>query len=165
MDIRDAELDDLAAMLAIRNDVVATTTSIYDEGPTGFESFAEWCRERQANDLPLLVADDGEVIGFASFGPWRPRWGYRFTVEHSVHVRADRRDAGVGRALVEALLAIARTRRLHTMIAMIDADAAASIALHRKLGFAEIGRFREISRMRDRWLDLVAMQRMIEDAD
>lgn len=165
MIIRDANADDVAAMLAIRNDVVATTTSIYDQGPTAIEVFRAWFDERVAAGWPMLVADDDGVIGFASFGPWRPRWGYRLTVEHSVHVRADRRGAGVGRALLERLIALASEGGYHTMIAMIDADAAASIALHRKLGFDDVGRFREISHMRDRWLDLVAMQLMIETGD
>jgi L-amino acid N-acyltransferase YncA len=104
MIIRDARDSDLQGILDIYNDVVMTTTAIYDETVSTLEQRRAWFDARRSQGLPVLVGEEGgEVIGFSSFGEWRARWGYRFTVEHSVHVRADQRGRGHGRALIEAL--------------------------------------------------------------
>jgi L-amino acid N-acyltransferase len=160
--IRDATDADLPEILAIYNDVVATTTAIYDERASTLEERRAWYEDRRRHGLPVLVADSGgEVVGFSSFGEWRSRWGYRFTVEHSVHVRADRRRQGFGRALIEALFPPASALGMHVMIAHIDSAATASCRLHRQLGFEPVGTFRQVAHKFDRWLDLVAMQRTI----
>jgi phosphinothricin acetyltransferase len=162
MRIRDATNADLQAILAIYNDVVANTTAIYDERPSTLDERQAWFDGRRRHGLPVLAAElDGEVVGFSSFGEWRSRWGYRYTVEHSVHVRADCRGRGFGRALIEALFPRAADLKMHMMIAHIDSAAAASLRLHEKLGFTMIGTFREVARLHDRWLSVVAMQREI----
>jgi L-amino acid N-acyltransferase len=162
MNIRDARDSDLPAILAIYNDVVLTTTAIYEDTLSTLEQRRAWFDSRRAQGLPVLVGEEaGEVIGFSSFGDWRPRWGYRFTVEHSVHVRADRRGRGHGRALIEALFPLAAGLNMHMMIGHIDSAAAASIRLHEKLGFERVGYYREVAFKFDRWLDLVAVQRTI----
>ena len=160
--IRDARDEDLPAILAIYNDVVLTTTAIYEDTVSTLEARRAWYEERKRRGLPVLVGEEnGEVLGFSSFGDWRARWGYRFTVEHSVHVRADCRGRGYGRALTEALFPRAAALGMHVMIGGIDADSAASLHLHRKLGFVETGRYREVAWKFDRWLTLVTMQRFI----
>jgi phosphinothricin acetyltransferase len=108
------------------------------------------------------VADAaGEVIGFSTFGDFRAWPGYRFTVEHSVHVAAGMRGAGVGRALVEALFPIAASLGKHVMIAGVDADNGASIRFHERLGFERSGRLRQVGFKFDRFLDLVFLQRFL----
>jgi L-amino acid N-acyltransferase len=160
MDIRDATDADLPQILAIHNEVVTNTTAIYDETVSTLEERRAWFEARKRNGWPVLVAVEGEqVLGYSSFAEWRTRWGYRHTVEHSVHVRADRRGQGTGRALIEALFPLARAMDMHVMIAGIDAQASASLHLHRKLGFEPGGTFREVGRKFDRWLDLVLLQR------
>ena len=162
MRIRDAATADLQAILAIYNDVVTNTTAIYDERPSTLEARQSWFDSRVRHGLPVLVAElEGEVAGFSSFGEWRSRWGYRYTVEHSVHVRADCRGRGFGRALIEALFPRAAALGMHMMIGHIDSGATASLRLHEKLGFTVVGTFREVGRLRDRWLSVVAMQREI----
>jgi phosphinothricin acetyltransferase len=162
MNIRDARDSDLPAILAIYNDVVLTTTAIYEDTLSTLEQRRTWFDSRRAQGLPVLVGEEaGEVIGFSSFGDWRPRWGYRFTVEHSVHIRADRGGRGHGRALIEALFPLAAGLNMHMMIGHIDSAAAASIRLHEKLGFERVGYYREVAFKFDRWLDLVAVQRTI----
>lgn len=162
MIIRDARDQDLQAILAIYNDVVLTTTAIYDETISTLEQRRAWFDGRRSQGLPILVAEQGgEVVGFSSFGEWRARWGYRYTVEHSVHVRADCRSRGYGRALIEALFPRAADMKMHMMIGHIDSDAAASLRLHEKLGFERVGFFREVAHKFDRWLDLVAVQKSI----
>ena len=110
----------------------------------------------------LVAKDDSGVLGFASFGEFRAWPCYRNTVEHTVHVRADARGQGIGRSLVEALLPLAQHLGKHVMVAGIDADNAVSRRLHEQLGFQEVGRFREVGRKFDRWLDLVFLQRLLE---
>jgi phosphinothricin acetyltransferase len=162
MHIRDAASADLAAILAIYNDVVTNTTAIYDERASTFDERQAWFEARSHHGLPVLVAEsDAEVVGFSTFGEWRSRWGYRYTVEHSVHVRADCRGRGLGRGLIEALFPRAAALGMHAMIGHIDSGATASLRLHEKLGFRTIGTFREVARLRDRWLDVVAVQRDI----
>lgn len=162
MIIRDARDTDLPAILAIYNDVVQTTTAIYEDDLSTLEQRRAWFDGRRKQGLPVLVGEEGgEVIGFSSFGDWRPRWGYRFTVEHSVHIRADRRGRGHGRSLIEALFPLAVESRMHVMIGHIDSAAAASIRLHEKLGFERVGYYREVAWKFGRWLDLVAVQKTL----
>jgi L-amino acid N-acyltransferase YncA len=162
MRIRAATDADLPAILAIYNDVVTNTTAIYDARASTFDERKDWFDARSRHGLPVLVAElDSEAVGFSSFGEWRSRWGYRYTVEHSVHVRADCRGRGFGRALIEALFPPAAALGMHTMIGHIDSAATASLRLHEKLGFRTIGTFREVAQLHNRWLDVVAVQREI----
>jgi L-amino acid N-acyltransferase len=162
MDIRDARDADLPHILAIYNDVVTTTTAIYDETVSTLAERRAWFEERQGHGFPVLVAElHQEVVGFSSFGEWRHRWGYRYTVEHSVHVRADQRGRGYGRALIEALFPRAAAMGMHIMVGHIDAQAIVSLRLHEKLGFERVGTFREVGQKFDRWLDVVAVLRKI----
>jgi phosphinothricin acetyltransferase len=161
MRIRDATKSDVPAILGIYNDVVTNTTAIYDEKPSTLEERQAWFEARSKN-FPVLVGElNGEVVGFSTFGEWRSRWGYRFTVEHSVHVRADCRGKGFGRQLIEVLFPRAAAMNVHMMIAHIDSAAAASLRLHEKLGFENVGTFREVGKMRGGWLSVVAMQKEI----
>ena len=112
--------------------------------------------------IPILVAVDGaRVLGFASFGDFRSWPGYRYTVEHSVHVAADRRGQGTGRALMERLLPLAAELGKHVMVAGIDASNAASIRFHERLGFEQVGLLREVGCKFGRWLDLAFLQRRL----
>ena len=101
------------------------------------------------------------VCGFATFGDFRAWPGYRFTVEHTVHVRADGRSRGIGTLLVQALFPRAAALGKHVMIAGVDAANAASIRFHERLGFTQSGRLREVGYKFDRWLDLVFLQRLL----
>ena len=163
MIIRDATADDIPPITDIYNEVVANTTAIYDQVASTLEERLAWFHSRREAGYPVLVAEEaGEVVGFSALGPWRPRWGYRHTTEHSIHVRADRRGQGLGRALVEALFPLARARDFHMMIGHIDAEMTASLALHEKLGFRQIGRFPQVAHKFGRWLDLVAVQKQVD---
>ena len=163
MQLRDATEGDLAGILAIHNDVIATSTAVYATAAATIEERRGWMMRRERG-FPVLVAlHDGAVGGFASFGDWRGAWnGYRYTVEHSVHVRAGLRGLGIGRALVEALLPRARELGKHVMIGGIDAANAASIRFHARLGFEPVAHFREVGHKFGRWLDLIFMQRLLD---
>lgn len=167
MGIRHATPDDLPDILAIYNDVIATSTAVYALDPVPLAERRSWFEARGAAGYPVLVATDeetGGVLGFASFGEWRGAWpGFRYTVEHSVHVRADGRGRGTGRSLVEALFPLARALGKHVMVGAIDAANEGSLRFHASLGFVEAGRFREVGHKFGRWLDLAFMQRFLDE--
>jgi L-amino acid N-acyltransferase len=161
-DIRDAHEADLGGILAIHNEVLATSTAIYQDDPATLDHRREWWAQRVARGFPVLVACDGQgVAGFASFGEFRARPGYRFTVEHTVHVRADSRGRGIGGALMAELLQRAVAMNTHVMIGGIDAENTASLRFHERLGFTPAARLREVGFKFNRWLDLVLVQRIL----
>ena len=162
--VRAAQPDDVPAMLAIYNDVVATSTAIYTSLPGTLAERRDWFAQRTAAGFPVLSAQrDGELVGYASFAEFRGAWpGYRHSVEHSVYVRADCRRAGIGSALVTALLPLAAAMDKHVMIGGIDAANEGSLRLHERLGFERVAHFAEVGRKFGRWLDLVFVQRFID---
>ncbi len=162
IEIRDASSEDIPAVLAIYNDVVATSTAIFRDTPATLEDRLAWWTERVAQGYPVLVAVEGDlVVGFATFGDFRSWPGYRFTVEHSVHVRADRRGSGIGHALMLPLIERAQGLGKHVIVAGIDGANEASLRFHARLGFERVGHLREVGFKFDRWLDLVLMQRQL----
>jgi L-amino acid N-acyltransferase len=164
MVIDDLVEEDLPELLAIYNDVIATSTAVYSDLPTTLAERREWWQARQRQGYPVLVArDKSGVVGFATFGDFRSWPGYRHTVEHTVHVRADRRGRGIGSALVRALLPRAAALDKHVMIGAVDAANDGSIRMHERLGFVRAGHLREVGRKFDRWLDLVFLQITLAD--
>ena len=160
--IRDAHEDDLAAMLAIYNDAVLTTTAVYDYQPRSSEQQVAWFKAKQEQGLPVLVAEDGgAIVGFASYGPFRPWPAYLHSVENSLYVAPEQRRRGIGSALLPVLIQRAAERGLHTMIAGIDATNEASLRLHAKFGFERVAQFREVGWKFERWLDLAFLQLML----
>jgi phosphinothricin acetyltransferase len=157
--IRDAVEADLVAIRDIYNHAVEHTTAIWNDVLIDVDNRRVWLELRRAKGFPVLVAEvDGRVAGYASYGDWRAFDGYRHTVEHSVYVDKDSRGAGLGKALMLALIERARTADLHVMIAAIEAGNVASIALHERLGFRLVGIHREVGQKFGRWLDLAAME-------
>jgi L-amino acid N-acyltransferase len=155
----DASRHDLPQILAIYNEVIRNSTAVYSEEEFTPARGEAWFDTKMAQGYPLIVArDPSGIVGFGTFGEFRAWPCYRHSVEHSVHVRADRRGQGNGRALVAELLARAAVLQKHVVIAGIDADNAVSIGLHQSLGFTSVGHFREVGFKFGRWLDLVFMQ-------
>jgi L-amino acid N-acyltransferase len=162
MDVRDARESDLPGLLDIYNEVIATSTAVYSYTPVTLDDRVQWWKARVARGFPVLVATDSSgVLGFSTFGDFRSWPGYRHTVEHSVHVRADMRGQGVGSQLVQALFPRAEALGMHVMIAGVDAANLPSIRFHERLGFEQAGLLREVGWKFDRWLDLVFLQRRI----
>jgi phosphinothricin acetyltransferase len=152
----------LPGILAIYNHAVVSTTAIWNDAVVDLENRRQWWRGRTEAGFPILVAvAAGEVLGYASYGPFRPFDGYRQTVEHSVYVAESARRRGVARALMGALEAEARRAGMHVMLGGIAGDNAASLRLHKELGFAETARMPEVGQKFGRFLDLVFMQKML----
>jgi L-amino acid N-acyltransferase len=160
--VEDAREGDLEGLVAIYNDVLARSTAIFSHLPVTLEERTQWWRARARQGYPVLVARDARgVLGYASFGDFRSWPGYRFTVEHSVHVRADGRGRGIGTVLMTELIARAAALGKHVMIGGVDADNTASIRFHERLGFEQAGKLREVGYKFERWLDLVFLQRRL----
>jgi phosphinothricin acetyltransferase len=165
MELRAATAQDAAGIALIYNDAVANTTAIWNDVQVDVANRAAWIAERQAQGFPVLVAVEGEaVLGYASYGPWRPHDGYRRTVEHSVYVSTQARGQGLGVTLMEALNAAAKAQGLHVMVAGIDASNAVSIRLHERLGFAQTGLLPQVGMKFGRWLDLAFLQLQLDQA-
>jgi L-amino acid N-acyltransferase YncA len=164
MHIRDAVEADLQTILAIFNEVVATSTAIYMDSPTTLDERDKWWRSRTSAGYPVIVSEDETgVTGFASYGEFRGRPGYRFTVEHSVYVRSDKRGEGIGVVLMHELIDRATRAGLHVMIAGVDAENVESIRFHQRLGFETVAHFKEVGFKFGRWLDLVFLQRTLRE--
>ncbi|NOW45029.1 phosphinothricin acetyltransferase [Novosphingobium sp. SG751A] len=165
MMIRDAGRDDLAAILAIYNHAVLHTTAVWNETPGTIEERHLWFDAKHQRGFPVLVAvADDAVLGFASYGDFRPFPGYSQTVEHSIYVAPPAHRRGIGRALLNALIARAKEAGFHAMVAGIDASNTGSIALHQAMGFAQVGHMPQVGHKFGRWLDLVFMQKLLSDA-
>ena len=160
MIIRDAAEADLPALRDIFNDEVLNTTAIWMDNVVDLANRQAWFAARAQQGYPILVAEnaDGEVVGYASFGDWRPFDGFCHTVEHSVYIRADQRGKGLGPQLLTALIERAKACDKHVMVAAIESGNAASIGLHQRLGFAITGQMPQVGRKFGRWLDLTFMQ-------
>ena len=163
--IREADGRDVPAITAIQNALLTTTTYEWTETPYSEPERQAWLERQQAAGHPVLVAVDGEVVGWAAYGDFRDsgKWpGYLPTVEHTVHVRGDQWGRGVGRRLVEALVERARVAGKRVMVGGIDSTNLDSIRFHERLGFVEVARMPGIGEKFGRRLDLVLVQLSLE---
>lgn len=153
-----------AAILDIFNDAIRNTTALYDYRPRTAESMVAWFRAKTDGSFPVVGAesDAGELLGFATYGTFRPHAAYKYTVEHSVYVHPAHRGKGVGLLLMRALIEDARRRGFHVLVGGIDATNDVSIALHRKLGFTPAGIVRQVGFKFGRWLDLAFYQLVLD---
>jgi len=154
-----ADLPDVAAIYAY---YVTTSVTTFEEVPPTPADWRLRLDDLVGRKLPFLVAEaaDRSVGGYAYASPWRPKPAYRYTVEDTVYVSPAHTGRGLGRALLGALLAACADAGARQVIAVIvDAGSDASLALHRRLGFAQAGRLSSVGRKHGRWLDTVLMQR------
>jgi phosphinothricin acetyltransferase len=155
--IRTAAADDAEAIRAIRNDVIAHSTAIWTTEPLTPRDGEAWLAENLARRSAFVAEAAGDVVGFANWAPWRPKDGYRYTVEDTVYLVARHQGRGVGNELLRALIIGASESGAHMMMACIEATNAASVALHARHGFELVGTAREVGTKFGRWLDLTMM--------
>ena len=167
--IRAAVPADVPAIVELQNALLGTTAIEWTDEPHHVDERLTWLAAQDRAGNPVLVAERlGTVIGFGAYGDFRDtaKWpGYRFTIEHTVHVDDGSWGSGVGRRLVEALCDHAATAGKHVIIAAIDSDNVASIRFHERLGFTEVGRLPEVGARFGRWLTLVMLQRTLTRGD
>ncbi len=123
-----------------------------------------WFDIKGRGNFPVLGAVDatGTLLGFASYGTFRPQPAYKYAIEHSIYVQSEQRGRGIGRELLTQLIATATAQQYHVMIGGIDRENVASIALHEKLGFEPAGLIRQAGFKFGRWLDLAFYQRLLD---
>ncbi len=159
MIVREATINDVLAILEITNHEILNATVLYEYEARSLETQQTWFMEKQASGWPILVAEqNGTVAGFGTFGKFRERIAYRFSVEHSVYVHKDHRGKAIGNALMVELIRLAKAGDFHTMIAGIDSSNMGSVEFHRKFGFEVVGTFKEVGFKFDKWLNVVFMQ-------
>ena len=178
MGIRDATGVDLAAIDEIYNHFVLTSTATFQVEPGTPEERRAWF-SAHGPEHPVLVYEEdddavpsrpgpriagGRILGWASLSPYRAREAYRRTVENSVFVRHDQHRRGVGRQLMTELVGRAKAAGHHAILAHVAADQAPSVELHRRLGFADVGRLREVGFKFNRWLDIAVMELVLPRA-
>jgi phosphinothricin acetyltransferase len=163
MHVRLATIDDAAALRAIYNLEVESSTATFDLVARSLEDQRTWLAARSGAFAAVVAVDDGEVIGFAALSPYKERAAYRTTVEDSVYVRRDQQGRGVGRVLLEHIVELAGASGFHAVMARIEAGSEASRALHAACGFELVGIEREVGRKFGRWLDIALMQCLLSE--
>ena len=162
MRTRLVEPRDAEATRAIYNVEVLESTVTFDITPRSLADQLVWIAEHSGGHPAIVAVDDDDtLLGFASLSPFTPRAAYAPTVEDSVYVHRDARGRGVGEVLLREIVRLGTDHGFHSAVARIVGGHEASIALHRKCGFEEIGCEREVGRKFGRWLDVVLMQRML----
>ena len=153
--IRLVTYDDLTTILAIYNDAILTTTAIYDYRPHTLSDRKEWLDKKTAAGIPVFVFEqDGHVIGYATYGPFRDFPAYKYSAEHSIYVHKDQRHLRVGTQLMQALMEVLNQKGYMTLIGAIDADNEASCRMHEKMGFQLVGTIEKAGYKFGRWLTL-----------
>ena len=161
--IRPSRDEDVAAIAAIYGYHVLHGLASFEEVPPPVEEIARRRAEILARSLPYLVAERaGRLVGYCYAGPFRPRVGYRFTLEDSIYIDAAEVGRGIGRALLAPLIERCGELGYRQMVAVIGGrETVASIRLHQALGFRQVGFFEGVGFKFGRWVDTVLMQRAL----
>jgi L-amino acid N-acyltransferase YncA len=152
-----------APILAIFNEAIANSTALYDYQLRTPEQMVSWFEAKARRRYPVIGIENGsgELMGFASYGMFRERPAYKYTVEHSVYVDTRFRGQGVGRALLAGIVDAAQRQDYHVLVGGIDASNAVSIKLHESLGFTHCGTVLQSGFKFGRWLDLAFYQKIL----
>lgn len=152
------------SILEILNEAIANSTALYDYKLRSLENMVTWFQTKKAGGFPVIGIEDntGTLLAMGSYGAFRAFPAYKYTVEHSVYVHKDYRGQGLGRVIMERLIATARKNDLHAIVGGIDATNGGSIALHERLGFKRVGTLPQVGFKFGRWLDLAFYQLLLE---
>lgn len=152
------------AILEIFNDAIINSTALYDYKPRDAQKMVAWFEAKRAGKFPVIGVEDenGTLLAFGSYGTFRAFPAFKYTMEHSVYVHKDHRGRGLGRVIMDAVIAAARENDVHALMGAIDATNAGSIALHERLGFKHVGTLPEVGFKFGRWLDLAFYQLLLD---
>lgn len=160
--IRNYQVKDTKAILEIINYNILHSTALYDYNIRTLENQIAIFDDKIKKRFPIIVAIENEiVVGFGYYSEFRYREAYKFTVEHSVYAHQNHIGKGIGKLLLEELILLAKSQKLHTMIGVIDSENQNSIDFHKKFGFEIAGTIKETGFKFNRWLDSVFMQKML----
>jgi phosphinothricin acetyltransferase len=161
--IRRAVRADCSGILDIYNDAVLKTTATYDYEPRPLEHRLAWFEDHQRTGHAIFVAEsaDGRIVGWSALNRYHDRMGFRFTAENSIYVAEGARGQGLGARLLDPLIPAAAEISIRAILAAIDAQNTASIQLHARFGFEQVGLFKRVGFKFDRWLDVAYMERWV----
>lgn len=168
IEIRDClDSKDLIAIEAILNHAITTSTALYDYEPWSMDVLERWLENKRKQRLPVRGAYDsqGNLLGFGTYGPFRTQPAYKYTVEHSLYVNQAFMHQGIGTLLLTDLIEQASAGQYHVLVACIDLNNQASIALHQKLGFTHCGTVKQAGFKFGCWLDTAFYQRTLHTPD
>jgi L-amino acid N-acyltransferase len=161
VELRAAERRHAEGIRTIYNQEVLGTTVTFDMVPRTLDDQVRWIDEHSGGHPAVVAVRAERVVGFGSLSPYRSRPAYSTSVEDSVYVDASERGAGVGLLILEELVRLGQAHGFHAVFARIVGGHTASIELHRRCGFWEVGVEREVGRKFNKWLDVVLMQRLL----
>jgi phosphinothricin acetyltransferase len=160
--IRPAGESDLVAINDIYNHYVLNSTCTYQEEPELIEGRRQWFSHHGPHH-PVIVAEaDGQVLGWGSLSAYHPRSAFRHTVENSLYVHHQHHRRGIGTLLLQDLIVRARTLGHRAVIAGIDSEQTASVALHTRFHFEKVGQLKRVGLKFGRWLDVIYMELILE---
>lgn len=148
----------LQEITEIYNEAVRNTTATFDAHPKTLDEQRSWMNEHGGKHPIVVAVCRGEVVGWGSLSRFSDRKCYENAVEDSVYVRKEFRGRGIGRMILRRLIGEARKAGHHAIVARLDAGNEASIALHREMGFEQVGYLKEVGYKFGRWLDVVMME-------
>ena len=160
MILRPARPEDATAICAILNPIIRDTLVTFAQESRSAASVAEDIARRAPAYIVAERAD--RIVGFSTYGPFRSGVGYARTCEHTTYLAPDARGQGIGRKLLHHLERVAHAQSVHVLVAAISAANPGAIAFHERLGFAHVGRMPEVGFKQGRWLDLVLMQKGLD---
>lgn len=163
MILRQATTGDAAEICAILNAVIRDTLITFTTDPRSVADIATDITER--GPAFVVAEQNGQVVGYASFAPFRAGPGYGRTCEHTIHLTKEVRGLGLGRALMRRLEDVAIAQGVHVLVAGISGANPDAVAFHAALGFAKVGQMPEVGRKADQWLDLILMQKILIGAN
>ena len=160
--LRAATEKDAAAINDIYNYYVRESTSTWQTEPSTLPERIAWLKNH-GPQMPVFVAElDGVVVGWASLSPFRPREGWRFTVENSVYIHHAYQRRGIGGLMLDQLIRSGTELGFHSIVASIDGEQAGSIKIHEKYGFVPAGVLKQAGYKFDRWLDSIFLQKFLK---
>lgn len=156
--------EQLPEILEIFNDAILNSTALYDYKIRTIEMMHIWYADKICHDYPIVGAfgENNVLLGFATYGLFRVRPAYKYTVEHSVYVRSDMRGHGIGKVLLNEIVREAERQNYHVMIGVIDASNVISRRLHENEGFILSGILKETGYKFGKWLDAAFYQLILK---
>jgi L-amino acid N-acyltransferase len=164
MELRPCTEQQLPEILDIFNDAILNSTALYDYKTRSLDMMYAWYADKQNGNYPIVGAFDEEnaLLGFSTYGMFRVRPAYKYSVEHSVYVHKDKRGQGLGKILLREIITKAEEQGFHTLVGVIDASNAVSMKLHEKEGFVLTGIMKEVGFKFDKWLDAAFYQLILK---
>ncbi|UUM28306.1 GNAT family N-acetyltransferase [Acinetobacter colistiniresistens] len=165
--IRFATVDDLETILAIYNAEILNGTANWNDQAVSLADYQQRFQNMQQQHFPMIVVEDlnsHQVAAYAYYTAFRTISGYRQSIEHSVFVDPSYARQGLGKALMQQLIHLAKQQNMHIMVAAIDSENKGSIVLHEQLGFIQTGYMPQVGQKFGTWRDLVWMQLQLTES-